>query len=194
MKRTVRAATLASADRIGAAVLAVFGAAAALNEAASGPTSLSVTLAASGVLGAAAGLIFKVLYERANRRESRRNRWRASPQRVQDMTRGGRVYELGVDLEAPESLAMLGARERHAHYVEREIDDALRDAKRVGLESLELAARVAESDSEYDDVLMASAVNARSYALLAGDHETAHAVEVSHGQLIEEYLAREGSA
>jgi len=125
-RRLARAKVLEAAERLAAAFFGVFAAVAVLAKAAGAPNWTAIAFAAVGVVGAVVVLVLKVLYERAKGIESRAALWARPPLRMGEVVGKGLLYELGVDVEARESLAALGSDLNHAPYVERDLDLTLR--------------------------------------------------------------------
>jgi hypothetical protein len=85
--------------------------------------------AAIGVLGALTALGLGVTEVTAQRHETRSRLWRGGrpPRRVSDALADDGMYGLGVEVEAREALEAAQLTGRHAPYVERDVDEVLRD-------------------------------------------------------------------
>jgi tetratricopeptide (TPR) repeat protein len=132
MRRQLASAQwLEGADKLAGAFFAVFAAIGVFATVAGGPTWLVVALAAVGVLGAALGILLKALHERARSRGARAALVRRPPIRVREAAATELFYSIGVDAEAAEALAILGGDYKHAPYLDRDVDEALRSALRT---------------------------------------------------------------
>jgi hypothetical protein len=90
---------------------------------------LAIVFAAIGVVGALSALALGVAEIRAQRHETRARLWRGGrpPRRVTEALAEDGMYEVGVELEAREALDAAHLTGRHAPYVERDVDELLRD-------------------------------------------------------------------
>jgi tetratricopeptide (TPR) repeat protein len=120
-------AAIGQTAKVSALGFAALVAAGGAVKAAGGPTWLGIVFAVVGAVGALLALALGVLQVRAERREAHDALWGPRPERVAERVAAEGVYELGVEVEAPEALeaAGLGGRS-HAPYIERDIDEALR--------------------------------------------------------------------
>lgn len=125
------AAELERRDKILGAALVLVASAGTLIAAANGPAALAVAVAAVGLGAALLGVAVKVQRGRAEEMEEREAEWRLPLLRMREIVARGLSYELGVDPEAPDSLALLGlAAEEHPEYVRRWADGKIRDRLR----------------------------------------------------------------
>lgn len=124
---------LEAADRLAAGFFAIFVAVAGVTKSTGGPTWLAIALATLGVAGAVVTFALKGLHERAKRRGEGAALLALPPVRMLDAAASGAFYRMGVDAEAEEALAALGAEAAHAPYLERDIDEELRSVLRDAL-------------------------------------------------------------
>src|SRR4051794_29719684 len=114
-----RAAGLNRSRTFAAAAFTVFAAIGGFLAALGAPT-VTVGVAAVGVVGAFVALVLAVLSDRAMRREELEALWRRPPMRLREVAIRGVVYELGVETEAPEALEALAGEHQRAPYVRRD--------------------------------------------------------------------------
>lgn len=122
------AAGLERGDKILGAALVLVASTGTLIAAANGPATLAVTVAALGLGVALLGLAVKVQRGRVKGIEERESEWRLPLLRMRAITARELFYELGVAVEAPDSLALLGVAEGdHPRYIQRKVDGEIRD-------------------------------------------------------------------
>src|SRR4051794_3544625 len=124
-------ADIARRDRLVQGLAGTGMAAGVLLKIAGAPTWMAIVVAAVGVAAAFARLVLEVLRYRVERREV----WDAllvePPRRVRDLVEQCGFYDLGVETEAPEALAAAGQADRtHAVYLDRDVDETLRERLR----------------------------------------------------------------
>jgi tetratricopeptide (TPR) repeat protein len=122
VRRLGDVAGLEQARRLAAELFAVFAAAGVVVKAVGGPTWLAVGLAVVGAVGALVTLGLVWLQERARRRELLLR----PPVRLREQAASRGFYELGVETEAQEAVALVGGRA----YVPRDVHPHLVRAMR----------------------------------------------------------------
>jgi hypothetical protein len=113
-------------DRLAQGLAGVAIAAAALLKVAGAPTWAAISAAAVGLALAATRVGLEIFRSSSEVDESREQMLRVPPIRVGDLADRAGFYELGVETEALQALRALGSHDKHADYVRRDIDEALR--------------------------------------------------------------------
>jgi hypothetical protein len=124
VRRLGDAAGLEQAQRLAAAIFATFAAAAGVATAVDGPTWLLAAFAGVSAVGALLTLGLVWSQQSAQRRERRAKLTLRPAVRLREVASAQGFYELGVETEAQEALALIGA-QAHAPYVQRDVDGDL---------------------------------------------------------------------
>jgi hypothetical protein len=120
------ATAIGQSAKLVALAFAVVAAVGGLVKVAGGATWLAIVVAALGVAGTVIALGFGAAEVGAQRREARAALWRRAPCAITVALANDGMYAVGVDKEASEALRIAGVTGRHAPYVWREVDEALR--------------------------------------------------------------------
>jgi hypothetical protein len=122
------AAAIGQVAKVATAAFGALAAVGVLVEVAGGANWLAIVFAAVGVVGGLVAFGLGLAQVRADRRDARTALWReGDPRPLREALAGDGIYRLGAEVEAQAALSAAGLVDaRHAPYIGRDVDEALR--------------------------------------------------------------------